>query len=38
MGVTAGLRARVNLSAEVETVGSWLRRQLIAFYHTWRMG
>ncbi len=38
LDLTEGLRATVNLTAEMETVGGWLRRHLTAFYHTWRMG
>jgi hypothetical protein len=37
LGVTAGLRARVNLTAPMETVGGWLRRHLTAFYNAWML-
>jgi putative peptide zinc metalloprotease protein len=37
LGMTAGLRARVSLTAPVETVGGWLRRRMMAFYNAWRM-
>jgi hypothetical protein len=32
-----GLTAQVRLQADRETLGSWLKRKLLSFYHTWRM-
>lgn len=36
-GATAGLSARLRFAAETETLGSWVQRRLLSFWHGWRM-